>query len=254
MVPLGQTPQPGSSAIDRQDRRAIPFFKPQMLIMQVPQSAITPPRRLQAPPFWQSGGTPKFAGLHLRLPPQAARDSGWLLALCEANRELRIERSAQGDLVIMPPTGAETSARNADLNRHFGNWAAADGRGRVFDSSTGFLLPNGAMRSPDLAWVLRTRLAELNAQQKRQFLPLAPDAVIELASPSDSPEPLHAKMREWRDNGVRLGWLILPEERQVWHYAQQVEPVCLQTPSELRDALILPGLALPLGDIWESGL
>jgi len=191
------------------------------------------------------------ARLDVRLPSESARDDDWLFALCQANRSLRIERSSQGNLVIMPPTGAETGARNAELNRHFGNWAATDGRGRVFDSSTGFLLPNGAMRSPDLAWVLRARLAELSAQQKRQFLPLAPDVIIELASPSDTAEALHAKLQEWCDNGVRLGWLILPEERQVWRYAPQAEPVCLQAPSELRDADLLPGLALPLGSIWE---
>lgn len=169
------------------------------------QTASAPPRSLSAPPV-----------AYLHLPPNAQRDNDWLLDLCEANRQLRIERSSQGDLVIMPPTGAETGARKADIARLFGNWAATDGRGRVFASSTGFLLPNGAMRSPDLAWVLNARLAELSARQKRQFLPLAPDVLIELASPSDTPEALQAKMREWRDNGVRLGWLILPEERQLW--------------------------------------
>ena len=192
------------------------------------------------------------ARLDLRLPSESPRDDDWLFALCQANRTLRIERSSQGDLVIMPQTGAETGARNADLLLDFGLWSRADGRGRVFDSSTGFLLPNGAMRSPDLAWVLRSRLAALSAQQKRQFLPLAPDVIIELTSPSDTAEALHAKLREWCDNGVRLGWLILPEERQVWRYAPQAEPVCLQAPSELCDAELLPGLALPLGSIWES--
>ena len=213
--------------------------------------ATAPPRSQWAPPRVSDGFTPIPTRLDLRLPSESARDDDWLFALCQANSPLRIERSSQGDLVIMPPTGAETGARNANLLLDFGLWARTDGRGRVFDSSTGFLLPNGAMRSPDLAWVLRSRLAELSAQQKRQFLPLAPDALIELASPSDTAEALHAKLQEWCDNGVRLGWLILPEERQVWRYAPQTEPVCLQAPSELRDDELLPGLMLPLDGIWE---
>jgi Uma2 family endonuclease len=110
------------------------------------------------------------------------------------------------------------------------------------------------MRSPALAWVQRARLSELSAKQKRQFLSLVPDAIIELASPRDDPETLHAKMREWRDNGVSLGWLILPDQWQVWRYAPEAEPVCLDNPLELRDEDLLPGLAVPLGGIWEPGL
>ncbi|WP_295401389.1 Uma2 family endonuclease [uncultured Thiocystis sp.] len=213
-----------------------------------------PPPRIAAGTMTPEATVPTPGRIDLQLPSEMPRDDDWLFALCQANRALRIERTSQGDLEIMSPTGAETGARNSELNRHVGNWAAADGRGRVFDSSTGFLLPNGAMRSPDLAWVQRVRLAELSAPQKRQFLPLAPDALIELASPSDAPETLHAKMREWRDNGVRLGWLILPEQRQVWRYTPEAEPVCLDHPAELRDEDLLPGLAVPLGGIWETGL
>jgi Uma2 family endonuclease len=192
--------------------------------------------------------------IDLHIPPDMRLDDDLLFAFCEANRELRIERNAQGDLEIMPPTGAETGARNSDLNLDFGIWARADGRGVVFDSSTGFLLPNGAMRSPDLAWVLRERLATMRPKQKRTFLRLVPDLVIELASPTDDSDGLHAKMREWRDNGVRLGWLILPEQRQVWLYAQGVEPVCLDNPAQIGDEALLPSLALPLDRIWEPGL
>jgi Uma2 family endonuclease len=122
------------------------------------------------------------------------------------------------------------------------------------DSSTGFLLANGAMRSPDLAWVLRERLATMRPKQKRKFLPLAPDVVIELASPTDDSDGLHAKMREWRDHGVRLGWLILPEQRQVWRYAGTGEPVCLDNPAQIGDDALPPGLVLPLVRIWDRGL
>lgn len=201
----------------------------------------------------ESTGT-ALGRIDLRIPPDMRLDDDLLFAFCEANRELRIERNAQGDLEIMPPTGAETGARNADLNLDFGSWAREDGRGVVFDSSTGFLLPNGAMRSPDLAWVLRERLATMRPKQKRKFLPLVPDLVIELASPTDDSDGLHAKMREWRDNGARLGWLILPEQHQVWRYAPAADPFHLDNPQQIGDDDLLPGLALPLDRIWQPGI
>jgi Uma2 family endonuclease len=110
------------------------------------------------------------------------------------------------------------------------------------------------MRLPDVSWVLRSRLVGLSPRQKRQFLPLAPDVVIELASPSDDQERLHAKMREWRDQGVSLGWLILPDQRQVWCYLPALAPVCLDDPPALADAGRLPGLSIPLDSIWEPDL
>jgi len=192
--------------------------------------------------------------IDLAIPPAMRLDDDVLFAFCAANRDLRIERNANGDLEIMPPTGAATGSRNAELTLDFGIWARTDGRGVLFDSSTGFLLPNGAMRSPDLSWVLRERLAPLSAEQKRKFLPLVPDLVIELASPSDDPDDLHAKLREWRDNGARLGWLILPDHRQVWRYAADAEPARLDAPETIGDADLLPGLALPLARIWEPAL
>lgn len=192
--------------------------------------------------------------IDLAIPPAMRLDDDQLFDFCAANRDLRIERNAHGDLEIMPPTGGETGNRNAELAVDFGIWARQDNRGVVFDSSTGFLLPNGAMRSPDLAWVLREHLASLSAEQMRKFLPLVPDLVIELASPSDEPESLHAKLREWRDNGARLGWLILPDQRQVWRYAPDAAPECLNAPETIGDTDLLPGLALPLERIWEPAL
>ncbi len=189
--------------------------------------------------------------IELSIPPAMPLDDELLFAFCAANRELRIERNARGDLEIMPPTGAETGHRNAELALDFGNWARLDGRGVVFDSSTGFLLPNGAVRSPDLAWVLRERLAQLTSEQKRRFLPLAPDLVIELAFPSDDPDKLRGKLDEWRDNGVQLGWLLLPDQRQVWQYQPGTEPKRIENPVTIGDGALLPGLALPLARIWE---
>ena len=192
--------------------------------------------------------------IDLHLPRDLSLSDELLFAVCQANRELRIERSAHGDLEIMPPTGAETGMRNAALIADLVAWARQDGRGIVFDSSTGFLLPNGAMRSPDVSWVLRSRLSALSPRQKRQFLPLAPDLVVELASPTDDLDALHAKMREWRDNGLHLGWLILPDQRQVWRYLPHSEPVCLDDLQALQDDERLPGLSLPLAAVWAPML
>lgn len=205
----------------------------------------TQPRLLDNPP--------QLSHLALHIPPPLALDNERLWHVCHANRSLRIERTASGDLDIMPPTGAETGARNADLIAQCYLWARRDGRGIVFDSSTGFLLPNGAMRSPDLAWVRREHLNRLNAEQKRGFLPLAPDALIELASASDDPARLQEKMQEWITNGTQLGWLILPKSRQVWCYTPDTTPRCLESPTELSNAALLPGLNLILAGIWEPG-
>lgn len=194
----------------------------------------------------------------LRMPAGVRLDDDLFFALCEANRDYRIERNARGDIQIMPPTGALTGHRNAQLTADLTLWARADGRGLVFDSSTGFDLPNGATRSPDLSWVLRERLAQVPPARHGRFLPLAPDLVIELASPSDQRpvfrEALREKLREFQDNGVRLGWLILPAERAVEVYRPGTVPTRLEHPEALTDPGLLPGLVLDLARIWVSTL
>ena len=172
-------------------------------------------------------------------------------ALCQINRELRLERTAEGDLIVMPPTGGETGTRNSDITAQVHNWTKRDGTGAAFDSSTGFKLPNGADRSPDAAWVLRTRLAELTPEQKQKFLPLAPDFVIELKSPTDTLEDIQIKMEEYMANGVRLGWLINPETRRVHIYRPGKEVEVLDNPSEISGEPELPGFVLSLREIWE---
>ena len=195
-----------------------------------------------------------MSGVHIQLPPAGLRfDGGNFFEFCQINRDYRIERNATGKISIMPPTGGETGCRNSRINRVLGNWAEADGHGEVFDSSTGFDLPNGANRSPDASWVLRSRLAQLTAEQKQVFLPLAPDFVIELASPSDRVKDLHEKMREYMDNGVRLGWLIIPQTRRVFVYQPDTEPVCLENPQQLDGQNVLPGLVMDLQPVWEPG-
>lgn len=168
--------------------------------------------------------------------------------LCQGNRDLRLERTATGKLVIMPPTGWGTGNRNLRLGQRLGNWADEDGTGIVFDSSTGFRLPNGAIRSPDVAWVRQDRLTALNPDPN-QFLPLCPDVVIELRSANDSLSSLQAKMQEYLVNGLQLGWLINPQDQQVEIYRPDQEVEVLQDPDFLSGEAVLPNLQLSLAGI-----
>ena len=147
----------------------------------------------------------------LHWPPSLHWVNDQFFEFCQANKELRIERTAQGDCEIMALTGGETSWRNSGLIAQLYNWAESDGSGVVFDSSGGFIFPNGAIRSPDVSWVKKIRLAALTSEQKQRFLPLCPDFVIELRSPSDSLKALQDKMQEYIESGASLGWLIDPE-------------------------------------------
>ncbi|MBF2079859.1 MAG: Uma2 family endonuclease [Synechococcales cyanobacterium T60_A2020_003] len=168
--------------------------------------------------------------------------------LCQVNRELRLERTAEGSLVIMPPTGWETGNRNSKLNQRLSNWADANGQGLVFDSSTGFILPNGAIRSPDVAWVRKDRINALQPDPNR-FLPLCPDFAVELRSASDDLSTLQAKMQEYLDNGMQLGWLLNPLDQQVEIYRNGQSVEILQSPTELPGELVLPGFVLNLEGI-----
>ncbi|HSL83324.1 MAG TPA: Uma2 family endonuclease, partial [Thermoanaerobaculia bacterium] len=147
---------------------------------------------------------------------------------------------------VMTPVGGEGSFHNAVVSAALVRWALEDGSGRPFDSSGGFLLPNGSMRSPDAAWVRRARLDELSREVKTRFLPLAPDFVVELRSPSDDFRNLEAKMEEYRDCGVRLGWLIDPEERRVHVYRPDRPIEILDGPVEISGDPELPGFVLDL--------
>jgi Uma2 family endonuclease len=190
----------------------------------------------------------------LRLQPVIHLTDDQLYELCQLNHDLWIERTAQGDLVIMPPTGAGTSNRNIELSYQLQSWARQDQTGVAFDSSGGFKLPNGAMRAPDAAWVSRSRLTGLTAEQKERFLPLCPDVVIELRSPSDSLRAIQDKMQEYMDNGAQLGWLIDPLERHVYVYLPQRQPERLDNPEVISGEPILPGFVLNLQPIWQPNL
>lgn len=189
--------------------------------------------------------------LLLHLPPIIDMTDDQFFGFCQINRDLRIERTAKGTLIIMPSTGRETGQRNSELNGVLMNWAKQDGDGITFDSSTGFNLPNGATRSPDVAWVRRSRLATLTQEEKRKFIPLCPDFVIELRSPSDCLGDLQEKMQEYIDNGARLGWLIDPDNRQVYVYREDCVVECLENPSDISGEPVLPGFTLDLKEILE---
>lgn len=172
---------------------------------------------------------------------------------CRANRELQIEQTTQGEWIIMAPTGFETGGRNSEISRQLGNWARRDGMGIAADSSTGYILPDGSRRSPDASWVLKSRLAELTPEQKRCFLPLAPDFALELRSPSDSLADTQAKMAEYRANGVRLGWLVDAAERRVYVYRLGQEVEFLDAPETVTAGPEMPEFVLELALIWEPG-
>lgn len=196
---------------------------------------------------------PRIEGhpLVLRVRPAIEMTPDQFFEFCRINRDLRIERTAKGDLLIMSPTGGETGARGMRLLTQLGVWAERDGTGVAFDSSTGFTLPNGATRSPDATWVRRERLARLTAEQRRKFLPLSPDFAVELLSPSDDRAAIEMKMAEYIATGTQLAWLIDPDRRQVVLYGLGGEPRSLDAPTELVGAPVLAGFVLDLKPIWD---
>ncbi|MFB2838247.1 Uma2 family endonuclease [Floridanema evergladense] len=187
----------------------------------------------------------------LNIPPIAKLTDEQFYEICQANRDLKIERTATGELIIMPPTGGGTGKRNSDINIELGIWNRNTGLGIVFDSSTGFKLPNGADRSPDAAWITLEKWHNLTPEQQEKFLPFAPDFVIELRSPSDALQPLQDKMQEYIENGTRLGWLMNRKDRQVEIYRQGREKEVLNNPATLSGENVLPGFVLNMQIIWR---
>ena len=169
--------------------------------------------------------------------------------LCIDNRDLRFERTASGGLIIMPPTGSETGRRNSDLNFQLKAWSRQNNLGVVFDSSTGFKLPDGSDISPDAAWVRRDRWDALTPEQKEKLAPICPDFVVELRSTTDSLEKLRAKMKVYVKNGARLGWLLDRKNRKVEISRQGSDVEILDSPATLSGEDVLPGFVLDLSDI-----
>ncbi len=186
--------------------------------------------------------------LILNLRPTLELTEDQFFQLCQNNRDLRLERTAEGELIIMPPTGWGSGNRNAKLTARLELWAEADGTGLAFDSSTAFIFPNSAIRAPDASWVKRERLEALNPDPAK-FLPMAPDFVAELRSATDNLNTLQQKMQEYIDNGVRLGWLIDPQNQRVEIYRKGQDVEILQSPTSLSGEDVLPGFVLDLAQI-----
>ncbi len=173
-------------------------------------------------------------------------------ALAVVNRDVRMERTVQGELIVNPPTGWETGRSNYSLNGQIYLWhRGKKERGEAFDSSTGFTLPNGAIRSPDACWISRERWDALTVEQKGTFPNICPDFVVELRSNSDTLKSLQEKMQEYLDNGAKLGWLLNPQRRQVEIYRPGKEVEVLENPVELSGEEILLGFVLNLPQVWE---
>ena len=188
--------------------------------------------------------------LIVHLQPVLNLDDDQFFEFCQINRDLRMERTAQGELIVMPPAGGETGHRNLEIEIQLGLWAKRDGTGTAFGCSTGFTLPNTAVRSPDAAWIRNSRLEKLTAKQRKKFLPLCPDFAIELRSPTDNLRVLRSKMQEYLDNGVQLAWLIDPETKRVYIYRPGAPIEELQAPQTVSGDPVLVGFALDLREIW----
>jgi Uma2 family endonuclease len=171
--------------------------------------------------------------------------------LCRTNPDAKLERSANGELVIMSPTGGEGGNYNAEITTDFGIWNRQTRQGYLFDSSTGFRLPNGAGRSPDTSWVKADRWEALTPEQRQKFPPLAPDFVLELRSASDDLAPLQNKMQEYISNGVLLGWLIDPQNKQVEIYRAGQSVEVLTQPQSLSGEDVLYGFVLDVTRFWS---
>jgi Uma2 family endonuclease len=187
----------------------------------------------------------------INLEPIAPMTGEQFYQLCRVNPDLKFERTSKGELIIMPPTGGETGKHNFDIGLDLGLWNRQTQLGVCFDSSTCFQLPNGGDRSPDLAWIRKERWDALTPEQKEKFPPIAPDFVLELMSPTDNLKDAQARMQEYRESGVQLGWLIHRKTRTVEIYQLGKESVRLESPEVLSGEDVLPGFILDVRSVWQ---
>ena len=188
--------------------------------------------------------------LPLRLALNGCLSDDELFDFCALNSELQVERSAEGEVIVMPPAGGESSHRNMNISMQLYAWSRRDGRGRAFDSSAGFFLPSGAMLSPDAAWIEKSRLQPLSKEQKRKFIYLCPDFVIEILSPSDRLKATKRKMSEWIANGAELGWLIDADGQSVYIYRRGQEAELQVNPQSMAGEGSVAGFLLDLQDVF----
>lgn len=170
---------------------------------------------------------------------------------CQRNKDFRFEMNSRGELIIMPPTSIETSDRNSEINYQLRGWTKKDGTGKCFESDGMFILPNGAKRAPDASWMLKERFYSLSKEDREEkFAPICPDFVIELRSKSDNLKKLQAKMREYVENGARLGWLIDPYQKRVHVYRADGAVEVLENPATVSGETVLRGFELDSAEIW----
>jgi Uma2 family endonuclease len=189
--------------------------------------------------------------LPLRFRPEKPMSDEELMRFCAANDAVRVERDANGEILVMTPAGNRTGRMNALIISALTTWAESDGRGYAFDSNTGFSLPDGSMRSPDAAWVIKTRWDALNAQDQDRFSHICPEFIVELRSPSDILVELQTKMEQWIANGVEIGWLIDPLERTVHVYRHGDSPEVFDNPTSVQGSGLVTGFELVMSRVWN---
>ncbi len=189
----------------------------------------------------------------LTLAPESPMTDGEYFDFCMANPGVRFERTAQGEIVIVPPAGGESDFRSLRSGTQLDLWAMRDGRGKAFGSSAEFILPSGAALSPDAAWVSNERLAKLSKEQRRRFPPVCPEFVIEVMSPSDRLAAAKRKMEEWIANGAQLAWLIDADRETAYIYrAGEAKPEIRRGVPKLRGEGPVAGLVMDMRDIWAG--
>jgi Uma2 family endonuclease len=189
--------------------------------------------------------------LPFRFRPETPMSDEELMRFCAANNFLRVERDANGEILVMTPAGSKTSKMNMRIGRLLDEWAEADGRGVAFDSNGGFTLPDGSMRAADAAWVELKRWQALSAADQARYAPLCPDFVIELRSPSDSLTELKEKMQQWIANGAQVAWLIDPENQTVIVYRPGQQPDIHNHPTSVQGTGIVAGFELVMARVWD---
>ncbi|MEH2313484.1 MAG: Uma2 family endonuclease [Nostoc sp.] len=189
--------------------------------------------------------------LVLQIPSSMQMTDEQFFEFCQVNRDLRIERNKFGEISIMPPTGGTTGNRGGNIFGQLWVWSEQDGTGITFDSSTGFKLSTGANRSPDASWIQLERWNSLSPKQQERFVPICPDFVVELKSPSDNLQTLKEKMEEYMNEpGIQLGWLIDRKQRKVYIYRPGLPEECLDNPASVSGESVLPGFILNMSKVW----
>jgi Uma2 family endonuclease len=195
--------------------------------------------------------TEDFPTISIQLTPVVPMTQDQFFDFCQLNVDKRFERTADGELIIMPPSGGDAGFQDAEVCAQLVMWAKAIGKGKATGSSGGFILPNGANRAPDAAWLSPEQMAALTPEQRKKFLPVCPFFVIEVRSPSDVLKKLQEKMDEYMANGCRLGWLIDTEKQQVHVYRPSQPVQVLAGPQTLAGDPELTGFVLDLEPVWR---